>query len=158
MITDEERKKYMLDYEDKFMTSSNEDNMDGIHVHVYTTETDVADAHQHLFLGISGPACIEGKSHVHQIRTRTSFVAEDCKGHWHWVDVKTDRAISMPDGSHTHYFAGRTSMNDGHYHNFSDVTGLGPDICIEEDEDDHCVTPPKPCKYKYKRPDDDEYN
>lgn len=157
MITDEERKKYMEDYEEKFMTGSNEDNVDGIHVHVFTTETDVADDHQHLFLGITGPARQERRSHVHQIRMRTSFAAEDCKGHWHWVDINTDCAIAMPDGSHTHYFAGRTSMNDGHCHNFSDVTGLGPDMCIEED-DEECKTPPKPCKYKYKRPEDEEFN
>jgi hypothetical protein len=155
VITDEERKKYMIDYDDKFMTNSTEDNMDEIHVHVYTAETDVADEHQHLFLGISGPARIEGRSHVHQIRIRTSFIAEDCKGHWHWVEVRTDQAISMPDGSHTHYFADRTSTNNGHYHNFSDVTGLGPTMFVEEDE---YITPSKPCKYKYKRPDDEEYN
>lgn len=158
MVPDEERKKYKVEYEDKFVMGNNEENMDESHVHVYTTETDVADEHQHLFLGISGPAKIEGRSHVHQISTRTSYAAEDCKGHWHWVEINTDCAIAMPDGSHTHYFAGRTSRNDDHCHNFSDVTGLGPDICIEEDEDDDCNSVPKPCKYKYKRPDDEEYN
>jgi hypothetical protein len=150
VLNDEER-KYMVDYEDKYMTNNDEENMDRIHVHVYTTETDVADEHQHMFLGVSGPARMEGRSHIHQIRIRTSFTAENSRGHWHWVDVMTDRAIAMADGSHTHYFAGRTSMNDDHCHNFSDVTGLGPDIY--EDEEDK-----KPCKYKYKRPEDEEYN
>lgn len=148
MLNDEER-KYMVD--DKSITNSNEENMDRVHVHVYTTQTDIADDHQHMILGISGPAKVEGRSHVHQICTLTSFTAEDSVGHWHWVDIMTDRAIAMPDGSHTHYFAGRTSMNDCHCHNFSDVTGLGPDICEDEEEK-------KICKYKYKRPDDEEYN
>lgn len=152
MLNDEER-KYMMDHEDKYITGNNEDNMDNVHVHVYTTETDVSDDHQHMFLGVTGPARVEGRSHVHQIRTRTSFAAENSRGHWHWVDIMTDRAVAMPDGSHTHYYEGRTSMNDGHCHNFSDVTGLGPNICVDEDDEDK-----KPCKYKYKRPDDEEYN
>ncbi|SFM25600.1 YmaF family protein [Pelosinus propionicus] len=152
MLIDGER-KYMVNHDDKYIISSNEEDMDNVHVHVYTAETDVSDDHQHMFLGVTGPARVEGRSHVHQICTRTSFLAENSSGHWHWVDIMTDRAIAMPDGTHTHYFEGRTSMNDGHCHNFSDVTGLGPDICVDEDEEDK-----KPCKYKYKRPDDEEYN
>lgn len=150
MVMDEER-KYMINFEDTSVSDNAEENLDKIHVHVYTTEVDVCDCHQHMLLGISGPARIDGRSHVHQICMRTSFAAEEECGHWHWVDIMTDRAIAMPDGSHTHYFAGRTSKNDGHCHNFADVTGLGPDMYVEND----CK---KPCKYKYKRPEDEEYN
>ena len=150
MLTDEER-NYMMDYDGKHMSN--------IHVHVYNTEVEVADEHQHILLGVSGPADRVGTSHVHAIRMRTSY----SNGHWHWVDIMTDRALAMPDGTHIHYFAGRTSMDDGHCHNFSDVTNLTPDLFMEEDddEDDDFLPPPPPpkqCKYKYKRPDEEEFN
>lgn len=155
MLNDEER-KHKGDYEDKYMADGKGKNLDMVHVHMFTTEVDVADEHQHVLLGVSGPARMEGRSHVHQICTRTSF---SC-GHWHWVDIMTDCAVAMPNGTHTHYFAGRTSMNDDHCHHFADVTTLGPDRCLEEDddEDEDCIFPPKDCKYKYKRPEDEEFN
>ena len=154
MFNDEDR-KHKGDYEDKYMADGKGKNLDMVHVHMFTTEVDVADEHQHVLLGVSGPARMEGRSHVHQICTRTSFTC----GHWHWVDIMTDRAVAMPDGTHTHYFAGRTSMNDDHCHCFSDVTTLGPDRYLEEDDDDEdCIIPPKDCKYKYKRPEDEEFN
>ncbi|WP_378956415.1 YmaF family protein [Pelosinus sp. sgz500959] len=154
MFNDEER-KHIMDYEGKEMMEYNGKNQINVHVHVYNTETDISDEHQHVLLGVSGPANMVGRSHIHGIRTRTSFTED----HWHWVDIMTDRAITMPDGTHTHYFAGRTSMDDGHCHNFSNVTNLGPDRFFEE-EDEECIPPSqKPCKCKYKRPDDDdEYN
>jgi hypothetical protein len=142
------------------------------HVHTYLTEVDVADEHQHILMGVSGPARERGRSHVHRIHGRTSFISEegDCEcGHWHTVDVMTGPAIDMPCGSHVHYFDGTTSENDDHCHSFSGVTGLGPcpayetdedddceedteedDCeCIEEEEDD-CDPPVKMPKYKYK--------
>ncbi|MBP2627347.1 MAG: YmaF [Firmicutes bacterium] len=153
VFNDEER-KHIMDYEDQQMMECNDNPMVHIHVHIYNTETDIADDHQHAVMGVSGPAETAGRSHVHSIRTRTSFV----DGHWHWVDIMTDRAVAMPDDTHTHYFAGRTSMDNGHCHNFSDVTNLSPDMLMEEEDED--VLPPykKHCKYKYKRPDDEEYN
>lgn len=154
MFNDEER-KHIMDYESKQMMECNDKNMANSHVHVYNTLTDVADCHQHILTGVSGPADRVGRSHTHSIRTRTSFV----EGHWHWVDIMTDRALVMPNDTHSHYYAGRTSMNDGHCHNFSDITTLSPDMwVVEEEEEEECVPPPKPCKYKYKRPEDDEYN
>lgn len=152
VFNDEER-KHIMDYEGKQMMECNDKNMANVHVHTYNTLTDIADEHQHVLMGVSGPADIVGRSHVHPIRIRTSFV--DC--HWHWVEIMTDRALAMPDGTHSHYFAGRTSMNDGHCHSFSDITNLSPDMCVEEEEEEF-LPPAKPCKYKYKRPEDEEYN
>lgn len=147
------------------------------HVHTYLTEADVADEHQHLILGVSGPAREKGRSHVHRIHGRTSFISEegDCEcGHWHSVDVMTGMAIDMPCGNHVHYFEGMTSEEDDHCHSFSGVTGLGPcaildieeDECEEEIEEDiceeevdECDMPVKMPKYKYKygkRPEEGE--
>lgn len=149
----EEERKHIMDYGENDMMDCNGKKQINVHVHVYNTELDIADDHQHVLLGVTSPANMVGRSHVHGIRTRTSFV----EGHWHWVDIMTDRAVPMPDGTHIHYYAGRTSMDDGHCHNFADVTNLSPDMFIEDDE--NCLPPsPKPYKCKYKRPDDEEYN
>lgn len=150
MDRDEDR-KYQMDYEEKQMMKCNHKEMAQIHVHVYNTQVDVADDHQHILLGTSGPADETGRSHVHPICTRTSFT----DGHWHWVDIMTDRAIGMPEGTHTHYFAGRTSMDDGHCHTFSDVSNLSEDMFLEEEQE---MPAPKPYKCKYKRPEEEEMN
>ncbi|WP_425060374.1 hypothetical protein SCACP_10650 [Sporomusa carbonis] len=137
-----------------------------IHVHTYLLDVDVADDHQHIVMGVSGPAREKGMSHVHRIHGRTSFISEEGEeGHWHMEDVMTGPAIDMPDGNHVHYFEGVTSKDDGHCHSFSGATGLGPsellemeeydeDDCEEEDNDEcegYCEMPPKNApKYKYK--------
>jgi len=152
MFNDEER-KHIMDYDDKEMMGYNGKHKTNVHVHTYNTLTDIADQHQHVLLGVSGPANMVGRSHAHGICTRTSFV----EGHWHWVEIMTDKALVMPDDAHTHYFAGRTSMDDSHCHNISDIMTLSNDMCVE-DEDDECPPPVKACKYKYTRPEDEEYN
>lgn len=153
-VLNEGERKQIMDYGGKEIMECNGKNQTNVHVHVYNTETDIADDHQHVAMGVSGPADMVGRSHVHAIRIRTSFV----DGHWHWVDIMTDRAVAMPDNTHTHYFAGRTSMDDGHCHNFSEVTNLSPDMFIEEEETEFLSPSSKPYKCKYRRPDDQEYN
>lgn len=146
MGNDEERKVKMNDQEDRHM----------MHVHTFLTEADVSCDHQHVILGVTGPSRELGDSHVHRIRTRTSFLAEDDTGHWHWCDVMTGPAVEMPDDTHTHYYNGTTSYDDEHSHTFSDVTGLAPDQAMEDDDDDDCedYVPPKH-HHKHKRPDEE---
>ncbi|BBB90033.1 MAG TPA: YmaF family protein [Methylomusa anaerophila] len=113
-----------------------------IHVHTYLTEADVADDHQHIITGVSGPAKQKNRSHVHCIHGRTSFISEDCEGHWHAFDIITGPAVELCDDTHVHYFAGDTSICDDHCHTFSGCTGLGPSLAEEEcDEEDveECV-------------------
>jgi hypothetical protein len=106
------------------------------HVHTYITEADVADDHQHIIMGVSGPAKETDRSHVHRIHGRTSFISEEDEGgHWHTEDVMTGPAIAMPDGNHVHYFEGMTSEDDCHCHSFNGATGLGPS-CMQEVEDE----------------------
>jgi len=147
-VLNDEEKKHIMEYEGKEMMESDGGNRASVHVHVYNTLTDSADSHQHVVMGVSSPADIVGRSHAHSICIRTSFV----EGHWHWVDIMTDRALVMPGDTHSHYFADSTSMNDGHFHKLSNLTNLSPDLCIEAGEQR------KLCKYKYKRPEDEEYN
>ncbi|SMD01171.1 YmaF family protein [Sporomusa malonica] len=143
---------------------------DMLHVHTYLTEVNVADDHQHVILGVSGPAREKGNTHVHRIHGRTSFISEEgeCGGHWHTQDVMTGPAIEMPDCSHVHYFEGITSKDDDHCHTFAGATGLGPslfymedtvdeceeedydDCCDEVEEEEECEMPVKMPKYKYK--------
>jgi len=119
------------------------------HVHTYITEVDVADEHQHIIMGVSGPAKDKGRCHMHRIHGRTSFICEEGEGgHWHTEDVMTGPEIEMPDGNHVHYFEGMTSEDEGHCHSFSGATGLVPccdldtedeDECEEEEYEDECV-------------------
>lgn len=121
---------------------------DMLHVHTYLTEVNVADDHQHIILGVSGPAREKGNSHVHRIHGRTSFISEEGEcGHWHTQDVMTGPAIEMPDCNHVHYFEGITSKDDDHCHTFSGATGLGPSLLCMEDEEDDC-----------EEEDDDDYD
>lgn len=132
-----------------------------VHVHTYSTETDVADDHQHVITGISSPARDKGGSHVHRISSRSSFLVEGCSGHWHRFDVMSGPAVEMPDGNHTHYFSGDTSVDDRHCHSAQGVTGLGPSMPMaaasqecQEDEDmaevEVCPHIPLHMKAKYR--------
>lgn len=135
---DEQREELTPEREDRHM----------IHVHTYLTETDVADGHQHMVMGVSSPARVAGASHVHRLRSRTSFYAENT-GHWHWVDIMTGPAVALPDGTHVHYFSGNTSTDDGHCHAFNGATGLGPADYVEDECDDD--DPPMPHYKHHKR-------
>ena len=125
------------------------------HVHTFSTQVDVEDAHQHMVLGVSGPPQAEGRSHVHRIWVRTSYTAEENEGHWHWVDRCTGTAQRMPNGTHIHYVEGETSVDDGHNHYFADVTGVAPDTDFgmvgAEYEEPEMLMKHK-CKYK-RQPD-----
>lgn len=126
-----------------------------LHVHTFLTETDVEDEHQHAVLGVSGPAREQGVTHIHRVRSRTTYLAEGDGGHWHWFDVMTGPAVDMPDGTHTHYFNGTTSINDEHSHAVADVTGLGPNQDMDDEDDDDCEDDrPIAKNQKYKRAED----
>ncbi|WP_371380708.1 YmaF family protein [Sporomusa aerivorans] len=160
-VQEEDRKhKHHPGYNDEMMP----------HVHTYLTEVDVADDHQHVIMGVSGPAREKGRSHCHRIHGRTTFICEEGElGHWHTQDVMTGPAIEMPEGFHVHFFEGMTSEEDNHCHSFAGATGLGPCACLdseeeedceeesidecmyeEEEEEDVCDPPMKMPKYKYK--------
>lgn len=108
-----------------------------VHVHIFNTITFVADGHQHIVAGATAPARRTGQSHIHRLRVRTSFNAEDETGHWHWFDVMSGPAIYTADGGHVHAFEGATSVDDGHSHDVANATAQAPDILNEEGE----VTP-----------------
>lgn len=112
-----------------------------IHVHTYNTGTDVASGHQHIIMGVSTPARMAGTSHVHRLRSRTSFYV-DGHGHWHWVDIMTGPVVALSDGNHVHYFSGTTSTDAGHSHTFAGVTGLGPSDYVDDDCDDDDLPAP----------------
>ncbi len=94
-----------------------------VHVHTYSTLTEVARRHQHVITSVSAPARVDDDSHIHRLRVRTSFV----DGHWHWFDIFTDTALPMPENMHAHYYAGKTSVDDGHCHVVLGITDLAPD-------------------------------
>jgi len=105
------------------------------HNHAFITMANVADNHQHVIVGTTGPGIYSGNTHVHRICIRTSFDPKGNTPHWHLVDDMTGPAIEVPGGEHTHYFSGQTSYDDGHRHNFSGVTDSSPE---NNYDDDHC--------------------
>ncbi len=118
------------DREDRHMT----------HVHVFNTLTDVAECHQHLVLGTTGPARDAGRSHIHRIRVRTSYFGD----HWHWLDIMTSPAIETMGGGHIHIFGGETSYDCGHSHDVADSTTQAPDCREYDEEPDEPPLPPLP--------------
>jgi hypothetical protein len=101
-----------------------------VHVHVFNTLTLVADDHQHIVQGVTGPARVAGTSHIHRMRVRTSFYDD----HWHWFDVMTGPAVETMDGGHVHPYEGETSFDDGHCHDVADATAQAPDLLEDEEE------------------------
>lgn len=76
------------------------------------------DAHNHRFAGETGEAIPSGKSHYHRLKTNTDFY----ENHFHVVMDRTGLAIPVGDGKHVHFVKGRTTVNDGHSHEFEFAT------------------------------------
>lgn len=134
---------------DEERKSANSSRQWMIHVHSYGTGTDPARGHQHHIAGVSCPAKISRRSHVHSLPGRTTFSGTDSvELHWHSYDIITDLAVELSDGSHVHYYSGVTSTNAGHNHTFSGSTNLSPDTYLENANNSACK--------KYKRPEEDD--
>jgi hypothetical protein len=119
----------MTDLNEEIRTGEDErEDRHLVHVHLFNTTTAVADGHQHAVQGTTGPARLAGASHIHRIKVRTSFHADDATGHWHWLDIMTGPAIYTMDGSHVHTYQGTTSFDDGHSHDVENSTAQAPDI------------------------------
>jgi hypothetical protein len=122
-----------MDFEDEFFGdeqgrgfNNNQSCNDGWdrfeqHNHEFTGSTRIAerfeDPHNHRFSGVSGRAISYGRSHVHEIFTRT-----DSFGHIHFIRVYTGEAIPVGNGKHVHFARGSTSFNDGHLHRYNFAT------------------------------------
>lgn len=93
------------------------------HVHEFEGSTRLAeegaDRHNHRFAGVTGQAIRVGKSHVHEIDlTKTDFL-----NHFHNLKkIRTGPAIQVGNGKHVHFVTGRTTLNDGHVHQFKFAT------------------------------------
>lgn len=91
------------------------------HVHEFVGSTKLEEGsplHNHRFAGVSGEAIpISNSSHKHKICTRTDFF-----NHFHEIEDCTGPAIDVGNGRHVHYVKGRTTVNDGHSHNYQFAT------------------------------------
>jgi len=110
------------------------------HVHLLITMADVANDHQHVIVGTTGPAMLRGNSHVHAIRIRTSFDPKEGNTHWHIAEDVTGPAIEGPCGEHTHFFKGETTCDAGHEHCYCGATDTSNDndYCEDDYEEEHC--------------------
>lgn len=88
------------------------------HVHEFLGSTKIAereeDPHNHHFAGVTGEAILYGDSHIHRLETNTDFY----ENHHHMIENKTGPAIMIDDIRHVHFVMGRTTINDGHNHEF----------------------------------------
>lgn len=86
------------------------------HVHEFLGSTSINDnrPHNHRFAGISGRAIPWGRSHVHEITTRT----DSTDGHFHFIRDVSGEAINVGNGRHIHFVRGLTSFDDGHRHRY----------------------------------------
>jgi hypothetical protein len=88
------------------------------HVHEYLGSTRIAeereDPHNHRFAGVTSEAIPRGNSHVHRLLGNSDFY----ENHHHEVGATTGPAIPVGDGRHVHFVCGRTTLDDGHVHEF----------------------------------------
>lgn len=127
----------MVLHDDERGTDEREDRH-MVHIHNFDNITFVAESHQHVVMGATGPARGRpGPSHFHRMRVRTSFHSENADGHWHWFDVMTGPAVYTADSEHIHVFQGPTSFDDNHAHDVLGATAQVPDI-----EGEEVVAPP----------------
>jgi hypothetical protein len=78
-------------------------------------EEDDEEFHNHRFAAVSGPAIpIEGRHHVHEIKTRTDFYED----HFHEICVCSEPETPVCNGKHVHCVRGTTTENEGHQHDF----------------------------------------
>ncbi|MDS0525016.1 YmaF family protein [Clostridium sp. SHJSY1] len=87
------------------------------HNHEFLSSTNYAQddertVHNHRIAGVTGPAIKYGKSHVHKVSVLTDTFGD----HFHNINDTTGPAIYLPGGKHIHLLAGRTSVDDGHFH------------------------------------------
>jgi hypothetical protein len=91
------------------------------HVHEFLGSTKLAEQgderHNHRFAGVTSEVIPQGDSHVHVIFTNTDFF-----DHHHEVAIKTGPAIPVGNGKHIHFVKGRTTLDDGHVHQFEFAT------------------------------------
>jgi hypothetical protein len=93
-------------------------NMCQTHVHEYLGSTRIAeereDPHNHRFAGVTSEAIPRGNSHVHRLLGNSDFY----ENHHHEVGATTGPAIPVGEGRHVHFVCGRTTLDDGHVHEF----------------------------------------
>lgn len=99
-----------------------DDNDTQTHTHEFEASTKLAeendDRHNHRFAGVTSEVIpIRGGSHKHAIFTLTDFF-----GHLHQVAVETGPAVPVGDGKHVHFVQGVTTVDDGHFHDFTFAT------------------------------------
>lgn len=88
------------------------------HVHEFLGSVRLAeleeDPHNHRFAGVTGQAIpIPGGNHIHKLETNTDFYED----HFHKIFDETGPAIQVGN-RHVHFVKGKTTVNDGHQHEF----------------------------------------
>lgn len=87
------------------------------HVHEFQGSTKLAEEcderHNHRFARVTSEEIPFDDSHIHGIFTNTDFF-----DHLHEVAVLTGLPIDVGGGKHVHFVQGKTTIDDGHFHDF----------------------------------------
>jgi len=92
------------------------------HVHEYLGSTGFSEfgsaCHNYRFAGVTGPAILSGRSHVHEFFNCT----DTTDAHHHNMRQFTGPAIFLENGRHIHFAEGSTTFDDGHLHRYNFTT------------------------------------
>lgn len=77
-------------------------------------EKEKEEEHNHRFADVTSQVIPYGDSHVHAILVSTDFFED----HHHEIGVITGPAIEVDDKKHVHFVEGKTTVDDGHLHEF----------------------------------------
>lgn len=93
------------------------------HNHEFLSSTDferddAREFHNHRIAGVTGPAIVSGKSHVHKLDVLTDTFHD----HFHKICDTTGPALYLQNGKHVHLIKGETTNNNDHDHDYYFVT------------------------------------
>ncbi|WP_099716597.1 MULTISPECIES: YmaF family protein [unclassified Clostridium] len=112
-----------------------ENNMIKNHNHEFLSSTDYKEddecvIHNHRIAGVTGPPIKYGKSHIHKVNEFTDTFDD----HFHGICDTTGPAIELPGGKHIHLVKGKTTVNDGHQHDYYFATLIQDPSNVPEDK------------------------
>ena len=93
-------------------------------------EDDEGELHNHRIAGVTGPPIKYGKTHIHKVAEFTDTFGD----HFHEICDTTGPAIYLPGGKHIHLVKGRTTVADGHQHDYFFTTLIEDPTNVPEDK------------------------
>jgi hypothetical protein len=105
------------------------------HNHEFESSTDYEEddecvLHNHRIAGVTGPPIKYGKTHIHKVAEFTDTFDD----HFHEICDTTGPAIYLPGGKHIHLLMGKTTVADGHQHDYYFYTLIEDPTSVPENK------------------------